>query len=363
MTIGRRLTSLILCHLLSFLLAQKIVFADDVTINTFYPAPYAEHTVASSSNDVKIQNPFTGNTTTSIYGNVTVNNNVTITNSLFKVAPLKGPYGDDGLSVATNGQVAIGNHFPVNSLLTAQTQIKTRNAYAFSYDTSLSNYVYAYAEAEDNTALDSPTYPDNGKRALFGARKHSGGTQAVDIANDAYIPMRIEAGQVHLGVIDFSTDPAININYLGTVAWIGIGKDRDVTNPAEWPPTPASMLLEVNGKAWMSSQAAYSSREFKKDIIPLSMEDTADVLLKLKAMDVVHYRLKNDPKRSPKIGIIAEDSPKEIISEDGKQLSTTDALGFLAASIKELKKRNDLLKIRIEKLEERKKLLLTHAQG
>ncbi len=347
----------------------SFTYGDDVTITTYYPSPYAQHTTATTSNDVKIQNPFTSNTTTSIYGNATVNGSVTITNSLFTIAPLKGPYGDDGLDVATNGKVSIGNHYPVNSLLTAHTRIKAKNYYAFSYDTSLSNYVYAYGEAEDNTALDVAPFPDNGKRALFGSRKHLGGTQAVDIANDVYIPMRIEASEVHLGIIDINKNmvppPPISLNLLGAVDWIGIGKDRDLNNSAQWNPgtdPPTGMLLEVNGVAWTLSEAGYSSREMKKDIIPLSMADSANILSKLRSINVVHFSFKEDPQHFRQIGIIAEDSPKEIITEDGKHLSTTDALGFLAAAIQELKRKNDELKIRIEKLEERKKLLLSHAK-
>jgi hypothetical protein len=59
------------------------------------------------------------------------------------------------------------------------------------------------------------------------------------------------------------------------------------------------------------------------------------VLQKLKELEVVRYRYKGDQAdRKMRMGIIAEEAPAELVSEDGKALSLSDSVGFLLAAVK-----------------------------
>ncbi len=331
--------------------------ADPVTLNDTYPSRYGNHANTTSSGDTRIENPYGANVSSVFYGDMTVNDDALFTNSEVIVAQGRGPYGDDGLRVRTNGLVSIGNNNgAIASLLTVHTRIKSRNFYAWENDASIGDIVYTYGEAEYN-----PIPPgDTGKSARFGARRTNG--TWTNLADDTYIPLRIEGYEVNLGIFDASAPP--NLNDLGYVQWVGIGMDRDQNNVVQWPSDPLPVnfpLLEVNGNATITGTGdSYSSRAFKKDIEPLTPSDYAAFLEKAKRTPVYHYRFKTDPAGTPHVGVMAEEAPEEIIV-NGKGLSLTDAAAFLTACVKELKTRNDALRRRIEVLEAAKRGEAAHA--
>ena len=126
---------------------------------------------------------------------------------------------------------------------------------------------------------------------------------------------------------------------------VGIGT-ANPTNPLEM----ASGAHCTAGGTWTNA----SSREYKTDIRPLRDSEYSAILEKLESIDVVRFKYKIDPNREH-IGMIAEDVPQEISSDDKKGIPTADAIAFLMAAVKaqqviltEQSKEIEKLKVSIE---------------
>jgi len=116
----------------------------------------------------------------------------------------------------------------------------------------------------------------------------------------------------------------------------------------------AGFLLDVNGTARCQSLTQYSSKTHKKDIQPLVSADYRDILSKLQQTNVFHFRYKeasNDSKL--KVGLIAEESPKEIVSSDGKGIDLGETISFALAAIKAQQEQIEDLKGQINQLKSR----------
>ncbi|MBL7081088.1 MAG: tail fiber domain-containing protein [Candidatus Omnitrophica bacterium] len=100
-------------------------------------------------------------------------------------------------------------------------------------------------------------------------------------------------------------------------------------------PTP-EYELDVNGTIRCYGLILCSSEECKKDIVAFSPSDYEDVLSKMKALNVYRFRYKDETENIiPHTGLIAEHSPKELLSPSGKEIDVANTLGFLIASVKE----------------------------
>ncbi len=86
---------------------------------------------------------------------------------------------------------------------------------------------------------------------------------------------------------------------------------------------------EARANAWN----LLSSREYKRDIRPLDAAERAAVLAAIVDTDVVHYTYAGDPDAEEHIGVIAEDSPEEILSKDRGAVSLGDWSAFLMAGM------------------------------
>ena len=96
----------------------------------------------------------------------------------------------------------------------------------------------------------------------------------------------------------------------------------------------AGTICDQNGPVGMNP-TALSTRSSKHGITTLLTTDYADILASLSETDVVHFRYKTDDDTRPlRIGVIAEDAPKEIVTPDGKHVSLAEYSGYLLAAVK-----------------------------
>ncbi|MEW6682908.1 MAG: tail fiber domain-containing protein [Nitrospirota bacterium] len=120
---------------------------------------------------------------------------------------------------------------------------------------------------------------------------------------------------------------------------IGFG----VTNPTE--------RLEVAGNVRATAYLTGSSRELKKGITPLGQNDYAKIMDQINDLQMVRYLYKTEDNRQPHLGVIAEESPKEILDETGKAVSLADYAGFILAGLKAQSEEIQALKAHIRDLE------------
>lgn len=100
--------------------------------------------------------------------------------------------------------------------------------------------------------------------------------------------------------------------------------------------------------------STYSSRDKKKDISHLSPEEEDAVLASLLKMQMTYYRYKD--KRFDKklhLGVIAEESPDQILTADKKAVEMMDYASYALAAIKAQQRQIDELKAEIIRLNER----------
>ena len=112
-----------------------------------------------------------------------------------------------------------------------------------------------------------------------------------------------------------------------------------------------SQQLEVVGNVRANSFINTSTRALKKDIVPLAQRDYQDILKQIDGIQLVHYLYKTESNRRPHLGVIAEDSPKEILDPTGKAVSLYDYASFLMAGLKAQSEQISVLTEKIKALE------------
>ncbi len=203
--------------------------------------------------------------------------------------------GGNGLFVEDGGQVGIGTSNPNRAL-----HLQGRNA-AFRMDRDVNSSAFMLvrtAESDFSTIW---------KSYVIGAR-------ASGVDNGEFI-----------------------IDDLGT-AVSGDGLRRlTINNKGDWAIGTQAPIekLDVQGNVIADDYLYNSSRELKREITPLSPAECALMLDKVEAIEVCRYRMKSGGEDGPiKLGMIAEDAPREIQSPDGKSIRMTDTVGMLLAAVK-----------------------------
>ncbi|MDO8594908.1 MAG: tail fiber domain-containing protein, partial [bacterium] len=150
-----------------------------------------------------------------------------------------------------------------------------------------------------------------------------------------------------------TTTPSIYITASSTVA---IG--------TETPDT--SYALYVNGDVAATSFVNISTRDAKKDIEYYDDNDKKGVLEKLKNVGVATYYYKSEscmdghhPTQDgahpagcqKRLGLIAEEAPKEVLSANGKGVDVYKLATFILAGVQEQQKRIESLELRVTALE------------
>jgi hypothetical protein len=128
--------------------------------------------------------------------------------------------------------------------------------------------------------------------------------------------------------------------------------------------TPTNILTigQGMGNAIADGWSVYSSKEYKTDITYLEEDDYEEILDEIEGMNLARYRWKNDDvifeenygmgslstTDGLNLGVIAEEAPEEVLSNDGKSISLYDYTSFALAGVKALKKEVDELRTVLE---------------
>ncbi|MBU1292089.1 tail fiber domain-containing protein, partial [Patescibacteria group bacterium] len=118
-------------------------------------------------------------------------------------------------------------------------------------------------------------------------------------------------------------------------------------------PTHILTIGQGMGNAIADGWEVYSSREYKTDITYLEEKDYQDILDEIEGMDIATYKWKTDvtvenTSTSTNLGVIAEEAPTRVLSEDGKSISLYDYATFAIAGVKALKSEVDELRATLE---------------
>ena len=166
--------------------------------------------------------------------------------------------------------------------------------------------------------------------------KSAAGGHTWDLANDSP-----QVGQIGLYDRD-ATGYRLTVSTGGNV---GVGVDV------------ASERLEVAGNIratgylQANSYNCNSSRDLKKDITPVSPDENRAILQRIRELQLVRYRYREeDAARKPHLGLIAEDSPADVLSENGRAISLYDYVGYLTAGMQALARDNDRVRAENEAL-------------
>jgi hypothetical protein len=94
--------------------------------------------------------------------------------------------------------------------------------------------------------------------------------------------------------------------------------------------------LHVNGTAAGTSWTNLSSRDYKEDIQPVGEENYRKMLDQLLHLDVKTYRFRKEfgGDGITRLGFIAEEMPREVLSGDGKAVDTYELLAYTIGALK-----------------------------
>jgi hypothetical protein len=331
--------------------------AEEVTIVEHYPGQ-AKHDTIHVRRELALVDP-----TRSDKPGMRVNGNMTVSGSFITTDRVTNPvHFKAGSSTSDPDAMA--------ALMISPTKIYFGAPYTYPFEAMDSTLfpgsptvtVYPYLRAHDIYAA----IQDAGKEyyTYMTADGFYGYLGAAESASTAYDPLTqktidLEINGSIVDVLPFtpvggaSPDPdpligpatrAVNIGY-----WSG---------PNDTEPIVDGFQLLVNGKGWVyGAMDVFSSRVGKTDIVPVSPAQRQEILSQLSSTELVHFRYIGDRQQEERLGIIAEDAPADMVSQDRKSMDLMSTVGFITAAVQELRARNEALKMRLEALKELKRSL------
>ncbi|NES46571.1 tail fiber domain-containing protein, partial [Moorena sp. SIO2C4] len=108
--------------------------------------------------------------------------------------------------------------------------------------------------------------------------------------------------------------------------------------------------VHVTGNITANNLQQKSSRQFKKNINTLAIEDAIETL---EGLNPVQFSYKEDDQKETHIGFIAEDVPDLVASRDRKTLSPMDIVAVLTKVVKEQNNTISLLMEKVKNLEQK----------
>ncbi|GMR07862.1 MAG: hypothetical protein BMS9Abin26_0866 [Gammaproteobacteria bacterium] len=111
--------------------------------------------------------------------------------------------------------------------------------------------------------------------------------------------------------------------------------------------------LYVNGAAAGTSWTNLSSREYKENITKLDVSRHDEMLATLMQLDLTTYKYKKEfgGDDTTKLGFIAEEMPKEVLSKDGKGVDVYELLAFTIGAMKAQQTKINELEARLDERE------------
>ncbi len=256
---------------------------------------------------------------------------------ILRVAPNKGSFGNDALRITAGPQIYISSNStgglanPLKVWGTFRSLGFRQNEYQFVGIPK----PYIFMGAVDNFTAD-----DTAKRALMASyiRNPATTTGEGDIQHMLYDTLFIEGSPIYLGA---SNVPGV----AGNTDYVLVNTETPLV-------VDVTRIFQVNGSVAAGGFLQYSSAVFKTDIQSLEGAELTRALIAIENTPIYRFRYKDATDSKIHIGVIADETPQEMLSASKDALDLQDATAYLAAALKELAARNDALKVRLAKLEQ-----------
>jgi len=374
----------------SLALALPLGASQQVDVATYFDAPFADYrelrltgalTVGANDANVGTISIGAGSYTAAFYGGFNVLNNdrpgrfgdhrggtVTVSGSM----DIENTSGNSLFYVdAVNNRVGFGTRTPA---VTLDVKGELKGKSLFSYSDPLDYYEpYAEMYSEVNSSAricgayrddaGSPqkfrfctTHIDGNPLALQSIDKGSGSTDEIGAAGHGEVI--IMGKKVGYSTVGHTVILVVGEPFDGQTLDPDIdepaGDPDGVVNQGDYPtvvPGSSPAVPMPGSQAYAHGWYQYSSREYKKDIVPLAPAEYGALLSRFMATDVVHYRLKLENKNMKlRLGYVAEDVPAEMVDEDPKSISLGEEASVLLAVVKAVRLEQEDVRSRVEAL-------------
>ena len=132
----------------------------------------------------------------------------------------------------------------------------------------------------------------------------------------------------------------------GLQAWSGLAANRNAISDRrlqqaisqqQFATQRYNARMGLYGNMFMSAGMAMSSRKFKRDIEKIDESKEKSMLDKLRDLAIYEYNYNMESDSAKKrIGVVTEEAPVEVVSEDGNYLDIMSYLGWLTVCVKQL---------------------------